>query len=807
MSIKEKIDNAVVQIANKVSGVAQEQIDRKNEPKVITEGMPELIRKAGAEGIVLLKNDGVLPLKKGSNIALFGRVQYNYFYVGYGSGGDVNRPYQVNLLDGIKNCDNLNINQDLADTYEKWCAENPVNDGFWGRWPFYYPEMPIDDALARKSAEESDAAIVVIGRSSGEDRDCKLENGSYYLTDDEVKLLDTVTAHFEKTIVLLNVGIIIDMSWVKHYGDKISAVLYVWQGGMESGNSIADVLCGKVNPSGRLTDTIAKKYEDYPAYENFGGKKFNEYKEDIFVGYRYFETFASDRVLYPFGYGLSYTNFDIKCDEVQPTDNGFEITATVTNTGDTAGKEVVQVYISKPCGKLGNPKYELGAFAKTKCLEPNESQTLTMSIDMYQLTSYDDCGSTNNAGAYVIEQGDYKILLGKNVRDTEEVFSYYQSKTEVFIQHKQAAAPRDDFKVFHAEEIDGEVVLKTKSAAKQKYDLGIRIMNNLPKDIPQTGNRGYKLSYVKSGKVTMEQFVAQLGLDELEAISRGDYRMDSALGPKGNAGAIGGVFESLREKGIPPLITTDGPSGIRLRASCSLLPIGTLLACTFNTELVEGLYTAIAGEMKAKGTDILLGPGMNIHRNPQCGRNFEYFSEDPYITGKMAAAMVKGVQSQGSAACPKHFACNNQEYFRTSCDSRVSERALREIYLKGFEICVKEAKPKCLMTSYNKINGVWGHYNYDLCTTILRDEWGYDGFVMTDWWMRSSKSPEFPNMCDQAYRVRSQVDVLMPGGSRTTNGKPDGTLLKTYNKPEGITLGEMQRTAMNILKIVMDIKL
>lgn len=807
MNIKEKINKTIVSIANKASGVSQEQIDRENEPKIITDGMPELIRRAGAEGIVLLKNEGVLPLKKGSNVALFGRVQYNYFYVGYGSGGDVNKPYQVNLADGIEACESLNLNRDLADTYKKWCEQNPVNDGFWGHWPFYYPEMPVDDILAKKAADESDAAVVVIGRSSGEDRDCKLENGSYYLTDDEIKLLNTVTENFEKTIVLLNVGIIIDMSWVKHYGDRLGAVLYVWQGGMESGNSIADVLCGKVNPSGRLTDTIAKKYEDFPAHENFGAKKFNEYTEDIFVGYRYFETFAKDRVLYPFGYGLSYTDFDIKCDSVQATDGGFEVTATVTNKGSYAGKEVVQVYLSKPCAKLGNPKYELAAFAKTKCLEPNESQTLTMHIDMYQLTSYDDCGSTNNAGAYVLQQGNYRISVGKNVRDTEEVFNYYQNKTEIFAQHKQAAAPRDDFKVFYAEETGNEIVLKMKSAAKQKYDLGIRIMNNMPKDIPQTGNQGYKLSDVKSGKITMEQFVAQLDFDELEAISRGDYKMDSKLGPKGNAGAIGGVLESLREKGIPPLITTDGPSGIRLRASCSLLPIGTMLACTFNTELIEELYTAIAGEMKARGTDILLGPGMNIHRNPQCGRNFEYFSEDPYLTGKTAAAMVRGVQNKGSAACPKHFACNNQEYFRTICDSRLSERALREIYLKGFEICIKEANPKCLMTSYNKINGVWGHYNYDLCTAILRDEWDYEGFVMTDWWMQSSKSPEFPKMRDQAYRVRSQVDVLMPGGSRTTNGKPDGTLLRTYGKPEGITLGEMQRTAMNVLKVVMDIKL
>lgn len=807
MSIKDKINNTIVNIANKVSGVSQEAIDRQNEPKIITEGIPELARNAAAEGAVLLKNDGVLPLKKGSIVSLFGRVQYNYFYVGYGSGGDVNRPYQVNLIDGIKNCDSLKLNHNLADEYEKWCESNVVNDGVWGRWPFYYPEMPVSDSLANKASNESNAAVVVIGRSSGEDRDCKLEKGSYYLTDEETELLDTVTRHFDKTIVLLNVGIIIDMSWVKNYGDKLGAIMYVWQGGMESGNAIADLLCGKVNPSGRLCNTIAKRYEDFPAYDSFGSKKFNEYTEDIFVGYRYFESFAKDKVLYPFGFGLSYTDFEIKCKEAKAVDNGFEITATVTNTGSVAGKEVVQAYLSKPCGKLGNPKYELGAFAKTKILEPQETQELTMFIDLYQLTSYDDCGSTNYASAYVIEKGEYTFSIGKNVEDLEQIFSYYQSTTEVYAQHKQAAAPQEDFSVFHAEEIDGELVLKTKKVAKQKYDLGIRIMNNIPDDIPQTGNLGFKLEDVKAGKVTMEQFVAQLGLDELEAISRGDYKMDSPLGAKGNAGAIGGVLESLRDKGIPAMITTDGPSGIRLRASCSLLPIGTLLSCSFNTEMVEELYSAISGEMKDRGSDILLGPGMNIHRNPQCGRNFEYFSEDPYITGKMAAAMVKGVQSQGGSACPKHFACNNQEYFRTKCDSRLSERALREIYLKGFEICIKEAKPKCIMTSYNKINGVWGHYNYDLCTSILRNEWGYEGLVMTDWWMQHSKSPEFPSMSDQAYRVRAQVDVFMPGGSRTTNGKPDGTLLRTYKQVEGITLGEMQRTAMNVLNIVMDLKL
>ena len=255
------------------------------------------------------------------------------------------------------------------------------------------------------------------------------------------------------------------------------------------------------------------------------------------------------------------------------------------------------------------------------------------------------------------------------------------------------------------------------------------------------------------------------------------------------------------------MVTTDGPSGIRLYDSCSLMPIGTLLACTFDTALMETLMRKVSLEMKDRGSDVLLAPGMNIHRNILCGRNFEYFSEDPYVSGKIAAAIVRGLQSTGLSACPKHFACNNQEFNRNRNDSRVSQRALREIYLKGFEICVKESDPKNIMTSYNKINGVWGHYHYDLVATILRGEWGYKGNVITDWWMQPSRSPEFPNLRDNAYRVRAQVDVLMPGGQRIDLlKKPDGTLLATYGKKDGITLGEMQLCAKNVLRCVMGIK-
>lgn len=806
MTFKEKFNDKIGKIVAKFTSVSQDENGNTDVEKTITDGMPELARQAAAEGAVLLKNDNVLPLKEGTTVSLFGRTYKDYFFVGYGSGGDVIRPYNIDLAQGIENCDKLNLNYTLHNIYMEWREKNPVSHGYWAHWPLRYEEMPLTDEIVASAKAESDTAVVTIGRSSGEDRDCDLANGSYYLDDEEIEMLDLVTAHFEKVIVILNVGNIIDMSWVKHYGKKIGAVMYAWQGGMESGNAVADLLCGNVNPCGRLTDTIAKNYYDYPSSAQFGNKKTNEYTEDIFVGYRYFESFAKEKVLYPFGFGLSYTDFDIKCDKAEAVDNGFEFEFTVTNTGEVAGKEVVQLYLNKPCGKLGNPKRELVGFAKTELIEPNDSQKVTVSVDFYQLTSYDDCGSTNNASSYVTQKGEYDFYVGKNVRDTEKVFTYYQENTELWEQLKQVCAPKTDFLVWRAEEKQGNYFLGTKMVAKEKYDLATRILNNLPADIEQTGDKGIKLQDVKNGKATLDEFVAQLNNVELEAITRGDYKINSPLGANGNVGVYGGVLESLRDKGIKPICTTDGPSGIRLVSCCSLLPIGTLLACTFNTELVEKMYTILAGEMKEKGSDVLLAPGMNIHRNPLCGRNFEYFSEDPYLSGKMGSACVKGIQSLGGSACPKHFACNNQELARTTNNSQVSERALREIYLKPFEICIKEAKPKNIMTSYNKINGVWSHYNYDTCVTVLRREWGYEGNVMTDWWMHPSKSIEFPKMRDQAYRVRSGVNLLMPGGDRVTNGKPDGTLFATLGKPFGITVGEVQQSAKWILKSVMEIE-
>ena len=795
MKLKDKIVNWVI---SKTGGIPQGE-GHHNPVKTVMPGMPALLRQVAAEGAVLLENR-VLPLEQGTKVSVFGRVQVNYFYTGYGSGGDVNMPYAVNLLEGLRGCEALRLNEALAARYERFDKEHPIDHGSWATWPRYYPEMPLTEATVAEAAEHSNQAVIILGRSSGEDRENVLAPGSYYLTDDEKNMLKLVTSRFPNAVLLLNIGSVMDLSFLSDY--SFGAVMILWQGGMESGNAAADLLCGKATPCGRLTDTIAYRYEDYPSAGHFGGKTYNEYWEDIYVGYRYFETFAKENVQYPFGFGLSYTTFDKESASVGER----EWQITVTNTGSYAGKEAVLLYVQKPCGTLGNPARELVAFAKTKVLQPGECQVLNLEVSEEWLASFDDSGLTGNKDCYVIQQGTYRFFLGGDVRSAQEIGQTGVMEDRVLSCLSQAAAPKTAFHILAAKEKDGKTAAISRNAAARTTNLKERILNNLPAAIPITGDKGYKLTDVKKGRVSLDDFVAQLSLEELEAITRGGYVMNHPLGAKGNAGIFGGVTESLRKKGVPPVVTTDGPSGLRLYESCSLIPIGTLLACTFDTALMERLFVKLGEEMVKQGSDVLLAPGMNIHRNPLCGRNFEYFSEDPYLTGKIAASIVRGIQSKGVSACPKHFACNNQEYKRSTNDSVLSQRALREIYLKGFEICVKEAAPKNIMTSYNKINGVWGHYHYDLVATILRGEWGYKGNVMTDWWMRSSASPEFPQLRDQAYRIRACVDLLMPGGNRSRRQKPDGTLLKTYGKPDGITLGEMQLCARNVLCCVMALK-
>lgn len=807
MKIKQKLDTLVQKIVDAVSGngVMQEENTADGTAKAF-EPMPDIALQAAEESIVLLKNiNNTLPVKADEVISVFGRCQIDYFYVGYGSGGDVNAPYQVNLIKGFKNC-NTNIYSPVLNLYEDWCEKNPVSHGFWGHWPMCFPEMELEERIVKSAAGNSDSAIVVIGRAAGEDRENKLEQGSYYLTDTEIKMLDLVTAHFNKVTVIMNCGNIVDMAWTEKYGDKITALVYAWQCGMESGNALANVLMGKTTPSGKLPCTIARNYEDYSSSANFGGKDYNNYEEDIFVGYRYFETFCMDKVLYPFGFGLSYTEFEIKPVSFERKDDTFYITADVKNVGNVSGKEIVQLYVKAPQGELSKAERSLVAFGKTHALAPDESESIHFEFSLYDISSFDDCSKSSHKYAYVIESGEYTFYIGNSVR-TDMKAGSVQLEDMVIEQLDEVCGIKDSFERMVAKEKDGRLIIGKEQLASSKPYLKDRITNNLPAEIGFKGDKGYKLADVKDGKITLDDFISQLNNDELEALTRGQGMMNSDLGVVGNAGAFGGIIPSLREKGVAPIITTDGPAGIRIKKYTSLIPCGTALASTWNCGLVKLLTTVMGAEMLEHGSDVLLAPGMNIQRNVLCGRNFEYFSEDPVLSGKMGAAYVNGIQTNGVSACPKHFACNNQEVRRTKNDSRVSQRALREIYLKGFEICVKESKPLNIMTSYNKINGVWSHYNYDLVTTVLRKEWGYEGNVMTDWWMQKSASPEFPSIKDNAYRVRAQVDVLMPGGKHNAKKyKSDGTLLATIGKTDGITRAELERTARNVLNLILKIK-
>ena len=764
-------------------------------------------REAATEGIVLLENNGVLPIAQEKKVSIFGRVQYDYFYVGYGSGGDVKKPYAVNLVEGIRNNKSFSINEELIEIYEKWCEENVPDHGHWGTWPTNFDEMPISDELVKKAAAKTDVALVVIGRSAGEDRENLLTPGSYYLTEEEFKMIDLVTENFSNVIVIIDAGSTIDLGWTHKYKDRISALVYAWQGGMESGNALADILSGAANPSGKLTSTIAINYEDYPTADNFGGEIYNNYAEDIYVGYRYFETFAKDVVLYPFGYGLSYTDFTIQKEgDITLSGDIITVEVSVTNTGEVAGKEVVQVYYSAPQGKLGKPAMELAGFAKTSNLAQGTSERLKIDFNKKLMASYDDVGKTGHKSAYVFEAGDYGVFVGFDSRNILKVGALIVDELEIVEQLSEAAAVEVN-NVFDrlVAKSEGDGFVKAwEPTPTRTISLKERILADMPAEITTTNDKIHFDDVVKEKK-TIEDFVASLTIDELEGLTRGDYIMNSPLGIPGNAGVFGGTVESLREKGIDPITTSDGPSGVRLQYEAALLPCGTALASTWNMPLLLQLATYQGEELFSKGSNVLLAPGMNIMRDPLCGRNFEYFSEDPVLNGKCAVAMVNGLQTHGHSACPKHYACNNQEKFRSTNDSRVSERALREIYLKGFEICVKESNPKNIMTSYNKINGVWGHYHYELVQTILRGEWGYTGNIVTDWWMKPCVDPNFENNFNDGYRVRAGVDVLMPGGVTHFATHGDNSLFEAYEKG-GITLAEIQRAAVNVLKFVLFVK-
>lgn len=777
--------------------------------------LARLAATAAARGTVLLANDGVLPLNPAARVAVFGRVQIDWFSVGYGSGGDVNAPYTTNLLDSLVEA-GVAVDAELAESYRSWCAARPVGAPEWGKWPRSHPEMELDEAAVEAAAARTDVAVVVIGRAAGEDRENVLEPGSYYLTETERHLLERVTARFERTVVIVDSGNVMDLSWAEELG--ASALLLAWPGGMEGARAVADALRGAVEPGGRLPDTIARRYEDCPSAASFGDPEANHYAEDVFVGYRYFETFAPDAVLFPFGFGLGYTTFEVSPGAPDREGDVVRLTASVANTGERTGSTVVQVYAGPASrGALAPPARELVSFARTAELAPGRAQELDLSFPVERLASFDDSGITGHRNAWVLEAGAHPLHVGLSVRDTAAAGAVEVETAEVLEQLEEALAPSPEHpfdRMTPVRDEDGGVVVGWEPVPTATVDLRERIVSRLPRPIRAASaagtGAGATLRDVAAGRADLDDVVARLSAEDLAQLAYGDIEMGSPLGAPGNAGAFGGLTESLRALGVPPIITTDGPSGIRVSAFASLLPCGTALASAWDPALVEELEGLHAEEMLRKGSDVLLAPGMNIHRDPLCGRNFEYYSEDPLLTGLTAAAYVRGIQSRGVSACPKHLACNNQETMRWVNDSRVSQRALREIYLRGFRICVERARPRTVMTSYNKINGQWAHYSYDLATTILRGEWGYEGLVITDWWMRYAPDPLFASLADSATRVRAQVDVLMPGGRTYTSTRADGhddAVLAGYDPDddsgEHLTLGELQRTARNVLRLAL----
>ena len=775
----------------------RKEIDIMNSYKLDLEKYAALARQAVAEGCVLLENEGqALPLRDGERVAVFGRMAFHYYKSGLGSGGLVNTRYVVGILDALKECEGVHLDEKLMGIYEDWIMENPYDEGQgWGRVPWCQKEMDVTEEML-DCARRDDVSLVVIGRTAGEDQDNNAKAGSYCLTETEENMIRRVCEVSERTVVVLNVGNIIDMSWVEKY--RPQAVLYVWQGGQEGGNGVADVLTGKVCACGKLTDTIAADIKDYPSTENFGDPFKNYYKEDIYVGYRYFETFARDKVLYPFGYGLSYTTFEMKAEVLKNTGDEITVSVTVSNTGEVRGKEVAQVYVKVPQGKLGNPARKLIGFAKTKELAPGEQEEICIVIQKYDMASYDDSGVTGHKSCYVLEEGCYEVFVGSDVRSAVSV-GCYEEEFRVIEELEEAYAPVEKFQRMKAVLLpDGTYQAVTEEVPVRTVDPQKRRANEMSETLDYTGDKGYKLVDVLDKKVSMEEFIAQISEEDLIAIFRGEG-MCSPKVTAGTAAAFGGVTDGLTALGIPVGCCSDGPSGIRMDCGTKAfsLPNGTSFGCTFNVELVGALYEMTGKELLLNKIDSLLGPGMNIHRNPLNGRNFEYISEDPILTGRICAAQVKAMAKSGIGSTIKHFCGNNQEVGRSTSDSVISERALREIYLKGFEIAVKEGGARSVMTTYGSVNGLWTAGSYDLCTTILRKEWGFDGIVMTDWWAKSNYEGHQAEAPVKAPMVAAQNDIYMVVSDAKAN--PENDDVEEMLHAGKITLGELQRNAANIL--------
>ncbi|MBR2764465.1 MAG: glycoside hydrolase family 3 C-terminal domain-containing protein [Blautia sp.] len=823
-------------------------------------------RHAAAQGMVLLKNEGIFPIPAGSRLALYGGGACYTVKGGTGSGA-VNNRSNVSVYEGIVNAGYTVTTKAWLDTYmadyaktrDEWekqvrtlAGDPPTFDSLYKAHASHPMEMPKGSPITADEISEEDRrstpALYVISRISGEGADRTFSKGDYLLSDTEEAELRAITGIYENVGVILNVGGVIDLSFMDR--DPVKGLLLMSQAGMEGGNALADILTGQVGPSGKLTDSWACDYYDYPSSANFSHNNGNvieeKYTEGIYVGYRYFDTFQA-KPRYPFGFGLSYTTFRIDAGQAAwrgAEDNGEAagpaeviLPVTVTNTGNTAGREVVQIYVSCPWGLRRKELKRLVAFGKTPLLSPGEACELELSFTPGQLASY----HTGRASWY-LDAGSYYILVGNASDQTvctgkltlSETFFYPElhnicplldALKEISPEEPAARECRDSYEAESVRSgfaaLDLDPVLRTE-AAQAEFSSGAvenegdpaqaKFPSGAAADPAQADNNAAQNDKVERiaailASLTLEE-KAQLvcGQPENEfSHDTGNKPQDQEEGPDwiGSAGirvpgAAAQTTDVLLSKGVPTVTLADGPAGIRILQSyetdpsdgrlypmtrfqnlenrifgktfrhegsvvhyqfCSAIPVGTLLAQTFDEELVRQAGELIAREMKEFRIGLWLAPGMNIHRNPLCGRNFEYYSEDPLVSGKMAAAITKGVQEDPTCGTTiKHFACNNQEENRRGVSSIVSERALREIYLKGFEIAVKEAQPRSIMTSYNKVNNVHTANSYDLCTTAARTEWGFKGVIMTDWTTTNQEGGSSAAKC-----IAAGNDLVMPG--------------------------------------------
>ncbi len=757
-----------------------------------------LSKNAAKEGMVLLKNEAdALPFSKGTKLALFGKGTFDYVKGGGGS-GDVTVEYTVNLYEGLKSLDGyVQIEESLADFYRDYVSAQYAEK----KEPGMIAEPELPEALCQKAREFTDTAVISISRFSGEgwDRGGRgqelFEKGDFYLSNGETAMVEKVKTYFPNIVVVMNVGGMVDTQWFCG-DDNIQAVLMAWQGGMEGGRAAAELLCGMGNPSGKLSDTFAKRLEDYPSTATFHDSvHYVDYIEDIYVGYRYFETIpgAKDFVNYPFGYGLSYTSFDYKVISGEEAGGIIHFAVKVTNIGNRSGKEVIQVYAAPPQGKLGKAAKNLVAFGKTKELEAGESQVLELTFSDYTFASYDDLGKVAKS-AYILEKGSYSFYIGTSVRDTVKAEFTYEVAEDTVVQQLSAKLVPNSLAKRMLSDGSFESLPMTEPTDPNATELPVqpeweklsvtpevRHVPSIPRG--KYDNRGARnFIEVAEGKMTLDEFVSQLT----------DEQVIHLLGGQpitGVANTCG--FGNVPEFQIPSAMTADGPAGVRIDpwvgVKTTAFPCSTLLACTWDLEITYQIGVAGAREIKENNMAAWLTPAVNIHRSPLCGRNFEYYSEDPFLAGTMAAGMVKGIQSQHIAPSVKHFAFNNKETNRKNSDSRVSERAAREIYLKVFEIIVKTADPWYIMSSYNIINGCRASENREMLEDILRGEWGFSGMVSTDWW----------TLAEQYKEVKAGNDLKMPGGFPAR--------LKQALDAGLITREEMEISAKRILNVILKI--